>query len=435
MNPNAAWTVPGYTEVRELGRGASGRVVLSTHEATGMPVAIKYLDDELRADETYLREFRAEARLVAEVDSPNVARLYEYVESDAGAAIVMELVNGVSLRAMLREHGPTEPEAALCVLKGSLLGLAAAHTHNVVHRDYKPENVLVDEVGSSKLADFGIAVRVGRDAVIAGTPAYMAPEQWAGGPASPATDIYAATATFYECLTGKQPYRGDGDLNTLRHQHQHAPIPLEDAPPVLHGLLRSGLAKEAGRRPADALAFLADLESTARFGYGEDWEKRGRGSLARRAALLAALWPLAGSVVGGSALATTVLGMSKLKTLVIASGIAIAVGVGSVGSCIAFTPPPASGGGPVAIGTPISTFPATPTASSSPSASPTPPASISPTPPKTTSQPPPPPPVPPPPTRHQGHRHRRRRWLCAEHWARRCRAGDASRRDLRNGRP
>ncbi len=343
MSPDTAWTVPGYTEVRELGRGGSGRVILSTHDETGTPVAIKYLDDELRTDETYLREFRAEARLIAEVDSPNVARLYEYVESDAGAAIVMELVNGVSLRAMLREHGPTEPEAALCVLKGSLLGLAAAHAHNVVHRDYKPENVLVDGVGSSKLADFGIAVRVGRDAVVAGTPAYMAPEQWTGGPASPATDIYAATVTFYECLTGKRPYQGD--LNELRRQHEHAPIPLEDAPPVLHGLLRSGLAKEPGRRPGDALAFLADLESTARFGYGEDWESRGRGKLAQRAALLAALWPLAGSVVGGSALATTVLGASKLKKLVVATGIAVVVGTGGMASCIALTPPPASGGG------------------------------------------------------------------------------------------
>ncbi len=83
--------------------------------------------------------------------------------------------------------------------------------------------------------------------------------------------------------------------------------------PCCTDLLRSGLAKEAGRRPADALAFLADLESTARFGYGEDWEKRGRGSLARRAALLAALWPLAGSVVGGSALATTVLGLLQTE--------------------------------------------------------------------------------------------------------------------------
>ena len=126
---------------------------------------------------------------------------------------------------------------------------------------------------------------------------------------------------------------------------------------MLHGLLRSGLAKEPGRRPANALAFLADLESAARFGYGEDWESRGRGKLAQRAALLAALWPLAGSVVGGSALATTVLGAAKLKKLIVGTGIAVVVGTGGVASCIALTPPPASGG-PVAIGTPISTFPA-----------------------------------------------------------------------------
>jgi serine/threonine-protein kinase len=302
------WTVPGYTDGRELGHGASGRVVLATHDGLGTPVAVKYL----KGDEALLRDFRAEARLLAEVVSPNVARLYEYVEADAGAAIVMELVDGLSLRTMIREQGPMAPEAALCVLKGSLLGLAAAHAHGVVHRDYKPGNVLVDVAGDSKLADFGVATRAGREVAAAGTPIYMAPEQWAGNPATPASDIYAATATFFECLTGRPPYPNQGDLAALRRQHENAPIPTDEVPDPVRGLVRGGLAKDPVRRPAGALRFVAELESAARQGYGEDWERRGRGALVQRVALLALLLPWAAGVVGGSALAVTALGTGAL---------------------------------------------------------------------------------------------------------------------------
>src|SRR5688572_24907114 len=178
------WSVPGYVEHRELGRGASGRVVSAEHEATGTEVAIKYLADHLSRDPEFVAAFRSEARVLAEVDDPQIARLYEYLEGPHGSAIVMELVDGVALRAILQEHGPTEPQSALAVLKGSLLGLAAAHARGVVHRDYKPENVLVDRHGLSKLADFGIAARSGLIGVYAGTPPYMAPEQWAGAAAS-----------------------------------------------------------------------------------------------------------------------------------------------------------------------------------------------------------------------------------------------------------
>jgi serine/threonine-protein kinase len=298
------WTVPGYSDVRDLGRGASGRVVLATHDGLGTAVAIKYLT----GDEAFLRDFRAEARLLAEVDSPHVARLYEYVEADAGAAIVMELVDGVSLRTLLREHGPTTPESALCLLKGSLLGLAAAHARGVVHRDFKPGNVLVDVDGASKLADFGVATRAGREVPVAGTPAYMAPEQWAGDPASPASDIYAATATFVECLTGRPPYPDPGNLAALRLQHANAPIPVDGVPEPVRDLVRRGLAKDPAARPADALRFVADLESVARRAYGPDWEARGRGDLVRRVALLALLLPWATGVAGGTALAVTALG-------------------------------------------------------------------------------------------------------------------------------
>ncbi|MEV4889529.1 protein kinase [Nonomuraea sp. NPDC055795] len=128
------WGVPGYTEVRELGAGASGRVVLATRDHDGEQVAIKYLSDELRADVTFVARFRHEARLLGTMRSPYNARLIDYVETGEGAAIIMDLVNGVSLREVLSSEGPTGPEAALTVLKGSLLGLSEAHAVGVVHR-------------------------------------------------------------------------------------------------------------------------------------------------------------------------------------------------------------------------------------------------------------------------------------------------------------
>ncbi|HJY00957.1 MAG TPA: serine/threonine-protein kinase, partial [Streptosporangiaceae bacterium] len=151
------WDVSGYTEVKTLGSGGFGDVVLARHDASGTQVAIKYLHRQLLADAEFAELFRAEAAVLASLDDPNVVRLYEYVESPAGAAIVMELVDGVSLRDMLARQGRTTAEAALVVLQGSLLGLAAAHRRGVVHRDYKPENVLIDGAGVSKLTDFGIA--------------------------------------------------------------------------------------------------------------------------------------------------------------------------------------------------------------------------------------------------------------------------------------
>ncbi|MBM2618514.1 serine/threonine protein kinase [Actinoplanes sp. LDG1-06] len=303
------WQLSGYTPVRPLGAGASGSVVLATHIETGTPVAIKYLTPGLGDDAQFRAAFRREAQLLGEIDDPNISRLYEYVESTGGAAIVMELVNGVSLRHMLREHGPTTPESALCVLKGSLAGLAAAHAHGVVHRDYKPENVLVTAEGRSKLADFGIATPVGEgaDTVVSGTPRYMAPEQWTGVPATPACDIYAATATFFECLTGSPPYDGPS-LFVLYEQHANAPIPTDPAPAPVHDLLRLGLAKQPGDRPQHALAFLDILERVAGAAYGPEWEDRGLGELARRAALLAALWPFPDGNAGATSFASTTVG-------------------------------------------------------------------------------------------------------------------------------
>ncbi|GAA1955990.1 hypothetical protein GCM10009838_09720 [Catenulispora subtropica] len=345
--------MPGYTETASLGSGATGRVVSAVEDATGVPVAIKYLSGKFLDDEAFLERFRAEAELLAGLDHPNVVRFHRYVEAfdapeaaapeaaapevpapeapatpdpaaatviidasalseeadapdgaDApptasdgpvrGAALVMELVEGATLRRVLKSRGPVSPEAALSIMRGSLLGLDAAHGLGIVHRDYKPSNVLLTTDGVSKLADFGIAEKAGTEMPAIGTPSYMAPEQWEGAPAEPVTDIYAVTASFYECLTGHVPYAAD-TVFELEELHRTAPIPLADVPPAVRGLVAHGLAKEAGLRPADVSTFIAELEEAAISEYGVEWEEQGRRDLA------VFVWPLSsGSAGGGS---------------------------------------------------------------------------------------------------------------------------------------
>ncbi|HEY7277491.1 MAG TPA: protein kinase [Trebonia sp.] len=332
------WAVPGYTEERELGRGASGKVVEAVNNTTGQRVAIKYLSPALVRDPAFMWGFRTEAQMLRSLGVPQVVQVYDYVEQPGqGAAIVMELVNGVSLHEMIVRRGPTGPEAALVVLKGSLLGLAAAHTLGIVHRDYKPENVLVDTAGNSKLADFGVAIKSGKQASAAGTPLYMAPEQWQGAPASPATDVYAATAVFFECLTGKTPF--SGKLLQLQEQHVTASVPVDRVEEPLQGLIARGMAKNPSGRPQSAIAFVAELEAVAGAAYGPDWEERGRSHLAERAA---ALLPLLlrhnrpGS--SGTSYASSWLGGGggrKRKALTIAAiGTAAVVVVGSVATAV-----------------------------------------------------------------------------------------------------
>lgn len=296
----SGWRIGGFNEVRELGAGAQGRVVLAQHETSGAPVAIKYLARG-DGDEKALEALRGEAVMLARVADPHVARLYRFVTSEHGAAIVMEAVNGVSLKAVLEEHGALSPEAALVVLKGSLLGLAAAHAVGVVHRDYKPANVVVQSDGLSKLVDFGVAALAGDQSRV-GTPTYMAPEQWEGQPASPATDVYAATCVFFECVTGRRPFEAR-DRMALMRQHLMEGAPIDALPEPLRPLAAHGLAKDAAERPPGAHAFVTQLEAVASAAYGPDWQQRGVRGLAVAAAALAALFPL-----GAAALAPGVSG-------------------------------------------------------------------------------------------------------------------------------
>jgi len=273
MNPG--WRLPGYAELLELGAGAQGRVVLAADEDSGERVAIKYLAADLLTSPHHLETFGTEATLLQRVADPHVARLHSFIRASEGAAIVMEAIEGVSLRAVLdeRDGAPLGAEEALATLKGSLLGMAAAHDVGVVHRDYKPANVMVQPDGSSKLIDFGIAVLQGQRST-AGTPAYMSPEQWRGDPASAATDVYAATCVFYECVTGHRPFRG-ADIGTLRTEHTRLPVPVAGVPEPLRTLVLHGMAKDPAERPTEANEFIAELEDIAVETYGRDWERVG----------------------------------------------------------------------------------------------------------------------------------------------------------------
>jgi Protein kinase domain len=307
------WQIPGYTHLAMLGAGAFGRTYLAERRATGLVGVLKYVPV---SDEAVRDAFRRESVLLKDVNSPYVAQWYGHLEGPGLAAIFMEAVPGVALRTLLTERGAQPPEAALAVLKGSLLGLAAAHARGVVHRDYKPPNVMVRPDDVSKLIDFGVAGLVG-EASGAGTPRYMAPEQWNREPSTPATDVYSATCVFVECLTGSSPFGAD-TVVALRHQHLTAAPPVRQVPAALHPLVLAGMAKDPADRPADAAGFVAELESVAEAAYGADWESRGWTVLRAGAVALAGMAPLAaagaiaaaqsGGAVAGAAAGSTAAG-------------------------------------------------------------------------------------------------------------------------------
>ncbi|WP_194907920.1 serine/threonine-protein kinase [Catenulispora rubra] len=295
----AGWTVPGYTETRVLRTGETGRVVEAVHDASGDRVTITYPGAKPCSDPAFRERFRDEAARLAGLEHPNVVRVRELVATATAIALISEAVEGAALRRVLTTSIPLKPltpEAALAVMKASLAGLGAAQEVGVVHRDYQPSNVVIGSDGVAKVGGFGLAVRTEAMMPAAGTPSYMAPELWEGATPRSVTDMYAVTATFYECLTGRVPYAADSvfELQTL---HRAAPIPVADVPAALRPLLAQGLAKTPVERPGDTADFLAELEAAAVVEYGLEWEERGRQELA---ALVAAL-PADNAIAGTSA--------------------------------------------------------------------------------------------------------------------------------------
>jgi serine/threonine-protein kinase len=271
--------VSGYTRIRSLGADPTGSAVLARHDASGSLVVIRFLPAAALREPGYRAQVRADVQRLAGLQHNGVARVLEDVETDRGVALVREHVDGVTLRALLGEEGALGPQAALTVLKGTLLGLAAAHARGVLHRGCTPATVLITPTGGVVLAEFGVTGPLAALSLASGTCFYLPPERWSGGEAAPAADLYAAAAMCFECVTGGPPYFSD-DLAVLRSRHESTPPPIEMAPEAMRDLLRRGLAKAPADRPADATEFLAELESAAVRGYGAGWEAQGRAELA-----------------------------------------------------------------------------------------------------------------------------------------------------------
>jgi eukaryotic-like serine/threonine-protein kinase len=241
-------------------------VLLAEDERLGRQVAIKRLHAE--SPEETARRFRREARLGASLNHPNLVSVYDIVSDDEGVLIVMEYVDGETLRDAI-DRGPVPPARVLGVLRGLAAGLDHAHAQGIVHRDVKPANVLLGGRGGEvKLADLGIATavestRITKSGAVMGTASYMAPEQLEGQRAGPAADIYSLAVLAWEALTGKRAYEGRTPFEIARRKALEPPPPLSDAwadaPPAAVAALQRAMAADPASRPRSATAFVDEL--------------------------------------------------------------------------------------------------------------------------------------------------------------------------------
>jgi serine/threonine-protein kinase len=265
-----------YRVVGRVGEGSTGTVYLGYDADLDRPVAIKELSPALAGDPAFVDRFRREGQVMARLDHPNCIRVYELVEQPGREYLVSEFVNGASLREVVN-RGRLTPEQALGVLHGALLGLAHAHALGLVHRDIKPDNVMCDATGESKLGDFGLAAPAGDSeaGAAAGTPTYMSPEQARGEAVDARGDVYSAGAMLFELLEGHPPFTGDSAPAVMRQQVETAPPAMSTGtPPAVEALVRRALAKVPAERPDGAAAFAEELEQAATAAYGPDWRKR-----------------------------------------------------------------------------------------------------------------------------------------------------------------
>ena len=262
----------GKYEVRSvLGRGAMGTVYEGWDPVICRRVAIKTVglpDSRDSEEQEKLGRFQQEARAAGGMQHPNIVGVFDYAETDELAYIVMEFVEGRTLKALIDDGIRLDRVRVAGLMDGLLTGLAYSHAHGVIHRDIKPANVIVTASGQVKIADFGIAhlqsSTMTQAGSMMGTPAYMSPEQFRGGPVSGRTDIYAAGIVLYQLLTGKRPF--DGGMATIMHGVLNDPIPPPSVhdpaiPPALDAAVARATARAAEDRFPDAAAFAAALRA------------------------------------------------------------------------------------------------------------------------------------------------------------------------------
>jgi serine/threonine-protein kinase len=251
---------PQYRLERELGRGGMGVVFLATDTTLDRRVAIKAVHPELAPHESITRRFLAEARMIARLRHPNIVAVHAAGSADGLLYYVMDEVAGESLRQKLTRQGRVPPKEVARIVADLASALDAAGRAGVVHRDVKPENVLLDEAtGRALLADFGIARAIAVDAagsstgqgVAVGTPVYMSPEQAAGEEIDTRSDLYALGVVAYEMLAGQPPFQGSNRVVVSKHIAER-PTPIErlcpEAPRELAGAIMRALEKQPGER-------------------------------------------------------------------------------------------------------------------------------------------------------------------------------------------
>jgi serine/threonine-protein kinase len=255
-----------YHLLEPLGHGAMSAVWRAHDDELDRDVALKML-----APTADRERFQREARAVAALSHPNICSLYDYGEADGKPYMVLECLPGGTLEDLLR-RGPLPDEQTERYATEIAAGLAHAHDNGVVHRDLKPANVLFDSEGRAKIADFGIA-RMGDSGTLTeagtvlGTAAYISPEQAAGLPATPASDVYSFGAILFRMLTGRLPFVADNAMELVRMNRDEPPPAVgdvrRDAPPLLAATADVSLRKDPAARPADGTALLATLRDTS----------------------------------------------------------------------------------------------------------------------------------------------------------------------------
>jgi serine/threonine protein kinase/Flp pilus assembly protein TadD len=254
--------------IEELGSGGMGKVYRAFDKKIGEEIALKLLHAEIALDERTVDRFRNEIKLARRITHKNVCRMHELHEEGKTLFITMEYVPGQDLKGLIREKGTLTTGRAISIAKQIAEGLAEAHDLGVIHRDLKPQNIMVDKEGLAKIMDFGIARSLRTagmtvEGMIIGTPEYMAPEQVEGMEADQRTDIYALGVILFEMITGRVPFAGDTPLSVAYKHKNEMPLPPRklnpQVPEPFNQLILRCLEKEKENRYQTADELLADL--------------------------------------------------------------------------------------------------------------------------------------------------------------------------------